>query len=209
MWIPVVTLVTLLAVFLCPFPSPAQQAGAPIYKDGDWWRIKVEVARPTGVSVSGSQLGGFPEYLVKFESGHPKVIGIRGNDTKDIDGPGIVPLVLGRPGWRGELVRFPLRVGAEWTDRFQYQPRGMQVQSVEGQYEVKSWEKVKTATGDFDAFKIVLNSFIGGGPKGKGRSIPLTSIYYYAPAIKAIVALNEVVPEAGVTSTLVEFKHGD
>lgn len=206
MSIPIVTFMTVLAVLFCPFSSPAQQAEAPTYKDGDWWRVKVDIARPTGVSVSGPQLGGFPEYLVRFENGNPKVTGARGEEMKEVEGSSIIPLVLGRSGWRGELLRFPLRVGVKWSDRFQHQPRGLPVQWADGQYEVQAWEKIKTLKGEVDAFKIVLTSYVAGGPKAKGRALPLTCTYYYAPAIKAIVSLNEVVPDASVTSTVVDFK---
>ena len=44
--------------FFVPLTSLAQQADAPVYKDGDWWRVEVDVARPAGVSVAGSQFGG-------------------------------------------------------------------------------------------------------------------------------------------------------
>ena len=38
----------LLSCFLAPLISFAQQADAPVYQEGDWWRVKVEVARPDG-----------------------------------------------------------------------------------------------------------------------------------------------------------------
>ena len=67
----------LTLVLLLPYSSNAQQAEAPVYKDGDWWRVKVHVVRPAGVSVSGPVLERFPEYIVKFESNKPKVFGVR------------------------------------------------------------------------------------------------------------------------------------
>jgi hypothetical protein len=208
MSIPIVAFLTVVAVFFCPSLSPAQQAEAPTYKDGDWWRVKVDIVRPTGVSVSGPQLGGFPEYLVRFENGNAKVTGARGEEMKEVEGSGIIPLVLGKSGWRGELLRFPLRVGVKWSDRFQHQPRGLPVQWAEGQYEVQAWEKIKIPKGEFDAFKIVLTSSVAGGPKAKGRPLQLNCAYFYAPVIKAIVSLNEVLPDASVTSTVVDFKLG-
>ena len=41
----------LTLVLLLPYSSNAQQAEAPVYKDGDWWRVKVDVVRPAGVAV--------------------------------------------------------------------------------------------------------------------------------------------------------------
>lgn len=199
-----VALAGFVSSFLVPLPSFAQQADAPAYKDGDWWRIKLEVARPTGVSVGGPQLGGFPEYRVQINSGKAIVVGIRGEETKELDAPPIVSLVLGKSGWRGELLRFPLRVGLAWTERFQLQPRGAQTRWEEGRYEVQAWEKMKMPKGEFDAFKIVMLMNAPTGPKGKGTAARTTT-YYYAPEIKAIVSFREEGLEAAVTSTLVEF----
>jgi hypothetical protein len=200
----ILALLAMFAVLSAPVISRAQQAGAPSYADGDWWRVKVDVVRPPGVSVGGPQFGGFPEYRVEISAGKPTVFGIRGDDTKALNAPSIVALVLGKSGWRGELLRFPLRVGLQWTDQFQVQPRGVQTSSVEGRYEIQSWEKISAGKGDFDAFKIVMNATGPSGPKGKGRTIR-TYTYYYAPAIKAIVSLKEDGPEVAVTSMLIDF----
>lgn len=102
--------------------AQAQQADAPVYRDCDWWRIKIDTVRPTGTSISGPQFGGFSEYIVRFESANPKVFGIRGELSKKLDAPPIVSVVLGRTGWRGELVKFPVRVGLTWSDQYQFQP---------------------------------------------------------------------------------------
>jgi hypothetical protein len=79
-----------LALLLVAYPSNAQQAEAPVYKDGDWWRVKVDVVRPPGVSVAGIQLERFAEYIVKFEAGKPKILGVEGNQTQEIDLPAII-----------------------------------------------------------------------------------------------------------------------
>src|ERR671930_930987 len=111
-------LIGILVALVPSYSSYAQQSDAPVYRDGDWWRVKVEVARPAGVSVSGPQaLESFPEYVVKIEAGNPKVLGVRENETKEIDSLPIISLVLGKPGWLGELLKFPMRVGLTWTDR--------------------------------------------------------------------------------------------
>jgi len=197
-------LVVLFTVMFVPVVSRAQQGDAPIYKDGDWWRVRVDVARPAGVSIAGPQLGGFPEYRVEMSSGKATVFGIRAEETKELDAPTIGSLVLGKPGWRGELLRFPMRVGLTWTERFQFQPRGAQARWEEGRYEVQAWEKIKTPKGELDAFKTVMIMNAPTGPKGKGTAAR-TSTYYYAPEIKAIVSFREEGTEAALTSTLVEF----
>jgi len=201
---PMVALAGIVTALFIPFISYAQQADAPVYKDGDWWRIKLEVARPTGVSVAGPQLGGFPEYRVQINSGKATVLGIRGAESKELDAPAIVALVLGKSGWRGELLRFPLHVGLTWTDRFQFQPPGAQARWEEGRYEVQGWEKINTPRGEFDSFKIGMQMTAPTGPKGKGTAVR-TSIYYYAPAGKAIVSFTGEGDAPATTSTLVDF----
>jgi hypothetical protein len=205
MFRPALGLVGILILLLVPYSSHSQQAEAPVYKDGDWWRVKVDVVRPAGVSVSGPQLGRLPEYIVKFESGKPKVIGIEGNASKETDSPGIVALVLGRSGWRGDLLRFPMRVGLNWSDRFQYQPRGLQMRWEEGQYQVEAWEKIKTPKGEFDAFKLVMTMSVARGRKPLAPTEVRTNTYYYAPDIKAIVSFHEAGTEVSLTSTLIDY----
>jgi hypothetical protein len=204
MFRPALRLIGILTFLLVPYSAPSQQVEAPVYKDGDWWRVKVDVVRPAGVSVSGDVLERFPEYIVKFESNQPKVFGVQGNETQEIDLPVIISLVLGRPGWSGDLLRFPMRVGLTWSDRFQFQPPGAQMRWEEGRYEVQAWEKFKTSKGDFNAFKLVMNMSAPAGPKGKGTAVR-TRTYYYAPDVKAIASLQTSGTEARVASTLIDF----
>lgn len=202
-----VVLLEILAFLSIAYLSSAQQAEAPVYRDGDWWRIKVGTVRPAGVSISGPQLGGFPEYIVKFEAGSQKVFGIRGEMSKELDAPPIIALVLGKSGWRGELVKFPVRVGLSWSDRFQFQPRGLPSRWEQGRYEVQAWEKIKTPKGEFEAFRIIMTMAVPTGPKSEGTS-NRTTTYYCAPGVKAIVSFNEEGSETNVLSTLVEFNVG-
>jgi len=116
--------------------------------------VKVDVVRPAGVSVSGPVLERFPEYIVKFESNKPKVFGVQGNETVEADLPVVIPLVLGRPGWLGALLRFPMRIGLTWSERIKFQPLGTQLRSEEVQYEVQAFEKIKTPKGEFNAFSL-------------------------------------------------------
>jgi len=198
------TIFSLLLVL--PSGPHAQQAEAPVYKDGDWWRVKVEGKRPPGVSVEGPQLGGFPEYLVKVVGDAPRVYGVREGDVKEIESHVILSLVLGRPGWRGDLLQFPMRVGLSWSTQFPLQLPGLTRQET-AQYEIQSWEKVKTPKGEFGAFKILMNIPERTGRVGRlpGRAIT----YYYSPQVEAIVYLREETSPGGegaaTTSTLVDF----
>jgi hypothetical protein len=199
-------LIGILILVLIPHSSHAQQGEAPVYKEGDWWRVKVDVARPAGVSVSGPVLERFPEYIVKFESNKPKVFGVQGNDTVEVDLPVVISLVLGRPGWLGDLLRFPMRIGLTWSDRIKFQPLGTQLRSEEVQYEVHAFEKIKTPKGEFNAFKLVMtmNAPQSARPKPGGRTEVRTHTYYYAPDVKAIASFDTS-GSARVASTLIDF----
>lgn len=194
-------------VCLLPYLSYGQQAVAPVYKDGDWWRVRVEAKRPVGVSVEGPQLGGFPEYLVRAEKGAFKVFGIRGDQQKELDGSTIISILLGQSGWRGELLRFPAHVGLSWSAQFSLQMPGIQRQE-SAQYEVQAWEKIRTPKGELEAFKILMTVAERTGRVGRlpGRVIT----YYYSPQVKAIVSLREEslpkAAEALTTASLLDFK---
>jgi hypothetical protein len=205
MFRPAPSLIAILTFHLAPYLSNAQQAEAP-YKHGDWWRVKVDVARPAGVSVSGPVLERFPEYIVKFESNKPKVFGVQGNETVEADLPVVIPLVLGRPGWLGDMLRFPMRIGLTWSDRIKFQPPGTQLRSEEVQYEVQAFEKIKTPKGAFNAFKLVMtmNAPQSARPKPGGRTEVRTHTYYYTPDVKAIASFDTS-GSARVASTLIDF----
>jgi hypothetical protein len=193
----------LTLVLLLPYSSNAQQAEAPVYRDGDWWRVKVDMVRPAGVTVSGPVLERFPEYIVKFEANKPKVFGVQGNETEEADLPVVIPLVLGRPGWLGDMLRFPMRVGLSWSDRIKFQPPGMPLRSEDARYEVQAWEKIKTPKGEFDAFKIVM-TMRAPGPKPLAPGEIRTHTYYYAPDVKAIASFDTV-GIARVASSLIDY----
>jgi len=206
MFRPVLGLIGILILLLIAHSSHAQQAEAPVYKDGDWWRVKVDMVRPAGVSVSGPILERFPEYIVKFESNKPKVFGVQGNETVEADLPVVIPLVLGRPGWLGDMLRFPMRIGLTWSDRIKFQPPGTQLRSEEVQYEVQAFEKIKTPKGEFNAFKLVMtiNALQGARTKAGARTEVRTHTYYYAPDVKAIASFDTS-GSARVASTLIDF----
>ena len=198
-------LIGILILLLVRCPSHAQQAEAPVYKDGDWWRVKVDISRPAGVSVSGPALERFPEYVVQFESGQTKVLGVKGNESKETNSPIVLALVLGRSAWRGDLLRFPLRVGLSWSDRVKFQPPGMQMRWGDARYEVQAWQKMKTVKGEFDAFRIVMAMSVPRGPKPQAAAEPRVQTYFYAPELKAIISFQELGSDVSLTSTLVDF----
>jgi hypothetical protein len=183
--------------FVCPYILYGQQAEIPAYRDGEWWRIKREVTRGGGVHVSGVCSEAYPEYLVRMDAGKRNAFGVKGDQLEPIDCPLIIARVLGE-----DDVKFPMRVGLAWSDRRSRQIPGSRPILTDYQYEVKSWEKIQTPKGEFDAFKIVRSFFISS-PKGQGRWQSET--YFYAPALKAIVLY--IIDEAPIkaTTVLVDF----
>jgi hypothetical protein len=208
-------------LLMLPHALLAQQSDAPVYKDGDWWRVKVVNKRASGVSVSRRCFEAYPEYMVKMVGGKTQVFGLKtvseGEQFEAINCPMIVSLVLGKFVLKGrdsesrEYLRFPMRVGSTWSARFWWTLAGLRGQWVEAQYEVQSWEKVKTPKGEFDAFKIIM--YIPGAMDTRSGSFTArVAEYYYSPTVTAIVRFREESPpkepEAWGTSEVIDFNVG-
>lgn len=192
-----VSLLLGLWVLVCSHASYGQQAEAPMYKDGEWWRIRQELTRGGGAEASGVCSEVYPEYLVRIQAGKRNVIGIKDNQQEGIDCPRILALVLGQSD-----LKFPLYVGLSWSDRRSRQIPGTRSVLTDYQYEVKSWEKIKTDKGEFDAFKIVRSHRVSAP-----RVAPYwqAETYYYAPSVKAIIRYSVEEELVKATTTLVDF----
>ncbi len=185
------TLIAVLWVFVPLQIAHGQQAEAPVYEDGDWWRVRVEFEHK-GFSRSGGICSeNFSEYLVEMEQGNPKVFGISGNNKEAINCEIISRHLFNIPDDRGHL-KFPLTVGSRWSQQWT---------NKEGRYRtwnlnVAAWEKVQTPKGEFDAFKIEAD--LGG--------FPINLVYYYSPKVKANVLFKLTMWREDRTMTLVDFK---
>jgi hypothetical protein len=193
-------LVESLMVALClfvPFQiSYGQQAETPVYKDGDWWRVKVETVFKPGVSRSGRCDESYPEYLVKIDQGKPMVFSVSGNKEGEIDCPTIVNELLNVGQEAGRYLKFPLALNSTW--RFQgtgQGPRGPI--RFDENHKVLAWEKVQGSKGELDAFKIEASYATRGGDA-------LTA-YYYSPKAKCIVSFKLSTPAVDRTVTLADF----
>ena len=206
MFRPALGLIGILIFLLVPYSSHAQQAEAPAYKDGDWWRVKVDVVRPAGVSVSGPVLERFPEYIVKFESNKPKVFGVQGNESVETDLPVVIPLVLGRPGWLGDMLRFPMRVGLTWSDRVQI-PTARHYKCDRRRLSTKSkpLKRSRHQRANSTPLRLVMTMSVPKGPKPLAPTEVRTHTYYYAPDVKAIASFHTSGTELSVASTLIDF----
>jgi len=170
--------------------SYGQQAEAPVYKDGDLWRVKVEVVHK-GYTRSGQCDEMYPEYLVRWEQGKPKVYRVSGTMQEEIDCPSIIRDLLNIPSDERGWLNFPLSLNKAWSFRYQSGRRPIWNYS---ENKVMAWEKVRTPKGEFDAFKI--ERIINPG---------LSYYLWYSPAAKAIIVLQRRATLSDRTVTLVDF----
>ena len=170
-----------VTVLMACAAAGAQVAERPDVRAGDQWRFAVYYAVPTTVpnrvwvirSVSA-------DAIVGTENDAPLRL------TRDLN-PRDSPL-LTQEGT--ELLRFPLRVGQQWTHvaHVRFKDNGSQAR-VETQVRVEAWERVRVTAGEFDAFRLGAKGTIhgtsyGGSGQLRGES---SSVYWYAPAARAIV----------------------
>src|SRR5262249_53144514 len=103
------------------------------------------------------------------------------------------------------MLKFPMRIGLTWSEQIKFQPPGTQLRSEEVQYEVQSFEKIKTPKGEFNAFKLVMtiNALQDARTKAGARTEVRTHTYYYAPDVKAIAAFQTSATELN-TSMLID-----
>jgi len=191
-------------LFLWASTSFSQQVTAPVYKEGDWWKMKVEVRYGTGISKSGSCEEAYSGYMVKVDQEQKKVYGITDEKQEQLDCPDILEQLLGietEPNSQKYLA-YPLAVGKTWTAQVaeererKTRNRRANVRWLNLEYKVLAWENVKTPKGAIGAFKIQ----VSGWPWGQQ---PPT--YYYSPDAKAIVRLREQKERVTRIVTLLDY----
>ena len=183
-----------LLVLCLPSFVYSQKAKSPVYKDGDWWKVKYEI---TGGSPGGSCQFDYSEYLVRIEEGEVKVYGFNGTSQEEYECNGVIGSVLGTEGTITKRLQFPLHVGKEWQKRVS-RGRRRRSQRTKHKYKVLGWEKVQIPKGEFEAFKL---SRLFATRDGNGRET-----YYYSPKVKAIVLLNGKRPSRDQVVTIVDFQ---
>ena len=178
----------------------AQKAERPEVKVGDEWRFAVYYTEPSTkpsrtwiiTSVAASGIEG-------TENGDPLKLT---PDLNVLDSPN------GTQSNPNDL-RFPLEVGKRWrydTD-WHFRPKNSR-----GKHAIEvlvvAWEKIKTAAGEFDAFKVIATAKQSGtSPIGSKYDGELIRTYWYAPAARAVVKLEVRNPYLGPSNVeLVDFK---
>lgn len=190
--------------FLWASMSFSQQVAAPVYKEGDWWKIKVEVRYGTGVSKSGYCEESYSQYMVKVDQDQKKVYGIKDEKQEQLDCPDILEQLLGietEPNSQKYLA-YPLAVGKTWIAQVaeererKARTKRANVRWLNLEYKVLAWEILKTPKGELGTFKIE----VSGWPWGQQ---PPT--YYYSPDAKAIVRLREQKERVTRIVTLLDY----
>jgi hypothetical protein len=193
------------SLFLWASMSFSQQIAAPVYKEGDWWRIKVEVRYGTGISKSGYCEEAYSEYMVKVDQDQKKVYGIKDEKQEQLDCPDILEQLLGietdgEPNSQKYLV-YPLTVGKTWTAQVaeererKTKTKRANVRWLNLEYKVLGWQNLKTPKGQLGAFKIEVSGWPWGQPP----------TYYYSPDAKAIVRLREQKERVTRIVTLLDY----
>ena len=183
-----------------PATRPAPVVKAPVYKDGDWWKVKTERNGRGGLTCRFH----YSDYLLEIQEGKPKLYGINGTNKEESDCRRIKDQILGKITRK---LKFPLRVGNRWDHNFlwdvwlQYYTSRIRVK-----YEVLGWERVQIPRGVFEAFKI--SSYATG--KSKNAYNQQIETYYYSPKVKAIILhkhirLRNSQYDRDTTSTVVDF----
>lgn len=200
-------LLTVSFVCLLPHASQAQLAEAPVYKDGEWWKISVELRYGAKSWKTEHCHDSYSEYLIRVEQNKKKVYGLKGEKQEEIDCREILEQVLGvetvSEVRSQKYLAYPMTVGKSWTGRIAVQKghpvttksRARDVNWQDLEYIVSAWEKVKTPKEELDAFKIeILGWRWGQAPT-----------YYYAPAAKAIVFFRQEHEHVTRTVTLRDY----
>ena len=107
-----------------------------------------------------------------------------------------------------KALSFPLEIGKQWrfaTD-WEFKVTGSKGNSI-ADVEVVSYEKVSVPAGDFEAFKLMSKGSIRGvSAKNSLIEGEVTTTYWYAPEVRAIVKSISRNPYIGVTTVeLVKF----
>ncbi len=202
-------LMLMLLVGLLGSEALAQEsAPAPVFKDGDTWRINI--SRMGQVSSTTDQNEGI--YELVFTQGKVKVFAVDGDQKKELeiqpDSTAETLLgVVGKSERRPDL-KFPLTMGKKWDYQFINKPAGArQEQRRAVEVAVVGQEQITVPAGSFKVFKLVRTEQWSVGRTGVNTS---TSTFYYSPETKSIVKrITESSNNPGIlTNDLLKFTPG-
>ncbi|MGF6242781.1 hypothetical protein P3T42_004541 [Paraburkholderia sp. GAS38] len=177
-------------------PAPLTQADAPAYVTGETWTFQYRN------DLEPAKNSTYTQTVARVEDGRAIVNG--GATILDANG-NIVKLGTASYEPSDGKLRFPLRVGDEWTSSYAYHSGSWEAIG-QRQTKVVGVERVDTAAGSFEALRVeqLVSWSAGGGNKGGGRT---SETDWYAPSVGRIVKADFSDKAAGVapTSTHVEL----
>jgi hypothetical protein len=171
-----VTLFAALRVFA------QEQAAIPSYVDGECWTYRVVSKNYLGYT-SNSLLDG--DYEICFSAGKFLQVGDSGrsgasDDSKSRDGTWQYLVYMGA----NRHLKFPLSVGQKWTEEFSTIVRGTSKHVKRtSETQVRGIERVTTAAGTYETFKIERGSWAGGRLASQWT-------YFYSDQTKSVVKYN-------------------
>ncbi len=192
--------VALLGLFL-PCLAYSQGTKAPIYKEGDWWKIKYKV---THGSAPDSCKYEYVEYIVRIVNGSAKVYGVRGTSQDRIKCSGVANDLMGTARKYDEYVkvlRFPLDVGKNWKKRISRE-FGPNTSWANQKVKVLGLEKIRLTGGEVEAYKLTRSHTF---TTPDNRDLTWHDTYYYSPKAKAIVLKTAKYPKRVQVFTVVDF----
>lgn len=191
-----------LAVSAASLPAPvaaqvpSAQADAPAYAAGEIWTFQYKN------DLEPAKNSTYTQTVTRVEDGRAIV----NNGGTILDASSNI-VKLGAASYEpsdGKL-RFPLRVGDEWSSSYAYRSGSWEALG-ERQTRVVGVERVDTVAGSFDAFRVeqIVSWSAGAGNKGGGRT---SETDWYAPSVGRIVKSDFSDKAAGIapTSTHVEL----
>ena len=183
---PSIRILSLCALFSCvlslaacgakALPGPAAPVDAPTRAVGDTWTIKEDTIRTT-LTVTAVDDGG--DFTCRMVDSTGDSDTVRYNAALGVlesvdDASGKANTVRRPPAVR---LDFPLFVGKQWSDAYTNVGSDGGTYSYRNSYEVKGYETVTTAAGEFAAFRIQrVNYNVSAGSKW-------SETYWYAPIV--------------------------
>ena len=181
-----------LAAALCVAVATvvAQEAQRPQVKVGDEWRFAVYYTVPSDVPNRVWTVTGISgETIDAKENGEPLRLTA---ELNVLDSPRASE---SNPG----LLRFPLRVGDRWQveSNWIFKAKGSRG-TISTHVEVQALERVTVPAGEFVAYRLLARGRLGGvSPSNTFFAGEVVTTYWYAPAARAIVKLEQRHPYQG------------
>lgn len=165
------------------------QAPAPSFKEGDFWRFKV--TEDVKDLSSTKELDGIYELI--HSQATVKAFELIGDKKVEVnldpdDRSGTFLVLLGLHPKRLHL-KFPLLVGQKWNYNYSFRPTGIRgfVQTRTTEVRVVGIEQITVPAGTFDTFKIITETISSRGPFASGGSRDSTATFFYSAETKCII----------------------